>query len=104
MPGMSGIDLGQLIKQRKRSRHVPILVLTAHSVNDEDVLRGYGAGAVDYLSKPVNADILRSKIGVFGELYRATHVILELNDALRHEVGVRESAPAALHAANRDLY
>ena len=56
MPGMSGIELAQLIKQRKRSQHVPILFLTAHSVDDDDVLRGYGVGAVDYLSKPVNAD------------------------------------------------
>jgi PAS domain S-box-containing protein len=103
MPGMSGIDLAQLIKQRKRSRHVPILFLTAHSVNDEDVLRGYGVGAVDYLSKPVNPDILRSKIGVFVELHRATRVILELNDALQREVAAREMAQAALEAANRDL-
>jgi len=103
MPGMNGLDLAQLIKQRKRSRHVPILFLTAHSVNDEDVLRGYGVGAVDYLSKPVNPDILRSKIGVFVELYRATRVIVELNDALQREVGARELAQAALEAANRDL-
>jgi PAS domain S-box-containing protein len=103
MPGMSGIDLAQLIKQRKRSRHVPILFLTAHSVNDEDVLRGYGVGAVDYLSKPINPDILRSKIGVFVELYRATRVILELNDALQREVAARETAQAALEAANREL-
>ena len=68
MPGMSGIDLAQLIKQRKRSRHVPILFLTAHSVNDEDVLRGYGVGAVDYLSKPVNTDQLLSLLRVW--LYR----------------------------------
>ena len=62
---MSGIELATLIKQRKRSQHVPILFLTAHSVDEDDVLRGYGVGAVDYLSKPVNAEILRSKIGVF---------------------------------------
>jgi PAS domain S-box-containing protein len=103
MPGMSGIDLALLIKQRKRSRHVPILFLTAHLVNDEDVLRGYGVGAVDYLSKPINPGILRSKIGVFIELYRATRVILELNDALQREATARETAQAALEAANRDL-
>jgi PAS domain S-box-containing protein len=103
MPGMSGIDLALLIKQRKRSRHVPILFLTAHSVNDEDILRGYGVGAVDYLSKPINPGILRSKIGVFVELYRATRVILELNDALQREAAARETAQAALEAANRDL-
>ncbi len=65
MPGMSGLELASLIKQRKRSQHVPILFLTAHSVDEADVLRGYGVGAVDYLSKPINAEILRSKIGVF---------------------------------------
>jgi CheY-like chemotaxis protein len=59
MPGMTGIELAMLVKQRKRSQHVPILFLTAHSVTDDDVLRGYGVGAVDYLSKPVNANILR---------------------------------------------
>src|ERR1700686_5149938 len=53
MPGMSGIELATLIKQRKRSRHVPILFLTAQSLNEADLLQGYGVGAVDYLSKPV---------------------------------------------------
>src|SRR5216684_4758458 len=72
MPGMSGIELATLIKQRKRSQHVPILFLTAHSVNEEDILKGYGVGAVDYLSKPVHSDILRSKVGVFVELFRKT--------------------------------
>src|SRR5262249_21798817 len=69
MPGMSGIELAKLIKQRKRSEHVPIVFLTAHLLEDADVLRGYGAGAVDYLSKPVNAEILRSKVAVFIELF-----------------------------------
>src|SRR5262245_18828768 len=55
MPGMNGIDLADLIKARPRSRHVPILFLTAHMFNERDVLRGYGAGAVDYLTKPVHA-------------------------------------------------
>src|SRR5215470_5460678 len=86
MPGMSGLDLAKLIKQRKRSRHVPILFLTAHLAEEEDVLRGYGVGAVDYLSKPINADILRSKIGVFIELYRKTRALAEVNEALEREI------------------
>src|ERR1700730_4744489 len=57
MPGMNGIELARLIKQRQRSEHVPILFPTAHSADDDDILRGYGAGAVDYLSKPINAAI-----------------------------------------------
>src|SRR5919204_4725216 len=86
MPGMSGIELATLIKQRKRSQHVPILFLTAHSINEDDVLRGYDVGAVDYLTKPVNANILRSKIGVFVDVFRKTHALARLNDALQHEV------------------
>jgi PAS domain S-box-containing protein len=103
MPDMSGIELARLIKQRRRSAHVPILFLTAHSSNDEDILRGYGAGAVDYLSKPVNTDILRSKIGVFVELFRKTHALAELNDTLQQEVELRERAQAALQTANEQL-
>src|SRR4030088_1750153 len=70
MPGMNGIELATLIKQRKRSQDTPILFLTAHSVNEDDILKGYGVGGVDYLSKPINAEILRSKIGVFVEAFR----------------------------------
>jgi PAS domain S-box-containing protein len=103
MPGMSGIELAMLIKQRKRSQHVPILFLTAHSMDDADVLRGYGVGAVDYLSKPVNAAILRSKVGVFIELFRKTRALADLNDALKREVDEREKAQQALQLANQEL-
>ena len=60
MPEMSGIELATLIKKRRRSQHVPIVFLTAHLIDDRDVLKGYDAGGVDYLSKPINPDILRS--------------------------------------------
>jgi len=103
MPEMSGIELATLIKRRKRSEHVPILFLTAHSSNDDDVLEGYGAGAVDYLSKPVNATILRSKIGVFIELSRKTRALADLNDRLQREVTERVNAQAALQLANEEL-
>src|ERR671922_1749226 len=96
MPGMNGIELATLIKQRKRSQHVPILFLTAHVANEEDVLRGYGVGAVDYLSKPINPEVLRSKVGVFIELFRKTRALANLNDALQREIAEREKAQAAL--------
>jgi PAS domain S-box-containing protein len=103
MPGMSGIELATLIKKRKRSQDVPILFLTAHSVDEDDVLRGYGVGAVDYLSKPLNPEILRSKIGVFLDVFRKARALAELNAALQREVAERESAQHALHLANQDL-
>ncbi|HYE86139.1 MAG TPA: hybrid sensor histidine kinase/response regulator [Vicinamibacterales bacterium] len=103
MPGMNGIELAKLIKQRKRSRDVPILFLTAHSVEEQDILQGYGVGAVDYLSKPVNAEILRSKVSVFLDLFNKTRALSRLNDALQAEVAERERVQAALRAANEDL-
>lgn len=103
MPGLGGIELAKLIKQRKRTRDVPIVFLTAHLVDDEDVLRGYDAGAVDYLSKPVNADILRSKISVFVELYRKTQALASLNETLEREVAARQKAQEALQQANQEL-
>ena len=103
MPGMGGIELATLIKQRKRSQHVPILFLTAHLHDEADVLRGYGVGAVDYLSKPINAEILRSKIGVFVELFRKTRALAEVNEILQREVAERQRAQEDLEVANKDL-
>ena len=103
MPGMNGIDLADLIKARPRSRHVPILFLTAHMFNEREVLRGYGAGAVDYLTKPVHAEILRSKIAVFVELFRKTRDLARMNEALRSEMAERARAEEALRIANQDL-
>src|SRR4051812_49138484 len=70
MPDMSGFELAQLIKQRRKTAGVPIIFLTAYYAEDHYVLEGYGTGAVDYLQKPVNPTILRSKVAVFAELYR----------------------------------
>jgi signal transduction histidine kinase len=96
MPGISGIELAQLIKERKRTRDIPIVFLTAHLSDERDVLRGYDVGAVDYLTKPVNPDILRSKIAVFVDLFRKTR-------ALAVEVQERQRAEEALRRANEDL-
>src|SRR5262249_17451239 len=62
MPVMTGLELAHLIKQRKRTQNIPIIFLTAHFQDDKDVLEGYSSGAVDYLTKPINPQILRSKI------------------------------------------
>src|SRR3954467_9568234 len=75
MPGVSGFELAQLIKGTKRFRQIPIVFLTAYLIEDQDKLAGYGAGAVDYLTKPVNPQILRQKIAVFAELFRKTRAL-----------------------------
>jgi signal transduction histidine kinase/ActR/RegA family two-component response regulator len=82
---------------------VPILFLTAHMMDERDVLRGYGSGAVDYLTKPVHGDILRSKISVFVELYRKGQAIVRANESLRREIADREAMQGALELANVEL-
>ncbi len=105
MPGVSGFELAKLIKGTKKYREIPIVFLTAYLVGDQDVIAGYGAGAVDYLTKPVNPTILRHKIGIFAELFRKTRALSELNETLEQRVLERtaelEKSEAALRASNQ---
>jgi PAS domain S-box-containing protein len=69
MPGMNGFETAQVIKSREKSKHLPIIFLTAISKDEQYVFEGYSAGAVDYMSKPFNPAILRSKVAVFVDLF-----------------------------------
>jgi CheY-like chemotaxis protein len=69
MPGMDGFETAGHIKQRERTRHIPILFLTAVDYDPHLAFRGYQAGAVDYITKPFDPWVLRSKIGVFVDLW-----------------------------------
>jgi PAS domain S-box-containing protein len=103
MPGMNGIELAHLIKQRKRTRHIPIIFLTAYFHEDKDILQGYEVGAVDYLTKPVDPQILKSKIGVFAELFRKTRELIALNRAMGTEITQRQTAQEGLRQAKDEL-
>jgi signal transduction histidine kinase/ActR/RegA family two-component response regulator len=72
-------------------------------MDEGDMLRGYGIGAVDYLTKPVNSEVLRQKIAVFVELFRKSRALAHANATLHTEVAERLRAEAALRDANRDL-
>ena len=103
MPGMSGFELAQMIKQRKKTAGVPIIFLTAYYSEDRHVLEGYGTGAVDYLHKPINPTILRSKVAVFAELYRKSRESARANRALQSEVAARRCAEEQLRQLNDEL-
>ena len=85
MPLLDGFETAELIKQRERTRHIPIIFVTAISKEEEHVFRGYSAGAVDYVFKPFNPDVLRSKVGVFIELYAKTEQLREQAELLKEQ-------------------
>ncbi|HXJ24042.1 MAG TPA: response regulator [Polyangia bacterium] len=89
MPGVSGLELAQMIKNTRRFRQTPIVFLTAYLLDDQAIIAGYDAGAVDYLTKPVNPQILRHKIAVFAELFRKTRELADLNETLEERVRER---------------
>jgi len=103
MPDITGFELAQMIKARKKTAQVPIIFLTAYYNEDQHVLEGYGSGAVDYLHKPVNAAILRSKVAVFVELYRKNRECGVANRALLIEVSQRRRAEEQLCQLNDTL-
>jgi PAS domain S-box-containing protein len=93
MPGLDGFELAELIKQRERSAHIPIIFVTALSTEERHVFRGYSAGAVDYIFKPIDPDILRSKVSVFVELWEKTRQLSEQAEQLhRQELAALERA------------
>lgn len=103
MPGMTGLELAQLVKNRRKTAQIPIIFLTAYYREDEHVLEGYGAGGVDYLQKPVNASILRSKVAVFAELFRKNRDAILSGQALLAEVTERRRVEAQLRELNETL-
>ena len=103
MPGTNGIELAHIIKQRKRTQHIPIIFLTAYFQENKDIIQGYEVGAVDYLTKPVDSKILRSKVAVFVELFQKNQELALLNRAMQSEIRLREAAELALRQTNNEL-
>jgi two-component system sensor histidine kinase/response regulator len=96
MPGMDGFETASYIRSRPRSRHIPIIFVTAFDDPLERVAKGYTIGAVDYILKPINADILRSKVKVFVDLFLKSQ-------SLEREIAQRRRVEEELRASNREL-
>jgi PAS domain S-box-containing protein len=92
MPEMSGLELAQLIKARKNTTNVPIIFLTAYLDDDQQIIEGYERGAVDYVAKPLNPTILRSKVGIFAQLHRRQRNLEEVNRFLAAVVEFSDDA------------
>jgi signal transduction histidine kinase len=83
MPGMNGFEVAEIIKSREKSRTIPIIFLSAISKEDAYVFKGYSMGAVDYVFKPFNPDVLRSKVAVFVDLFLKQRELQQQGELLR---------------------
>lgn len=100
MPGMNGFETANLIRQRDRSRFTPIIFLTAVGKTEAEMFEGYAAGAIDYLFKPFQPQVLRSKVIVLVDLYRKTEEVRRLNDELKRRAGELETLNLMLKNEN----
>ncbi|MBC8034645.1 MAG: hybrid sensor histidine kinase/response regulator [Chitinophagaceae bacterium] len=83
MPVMDGYETAEIIYQWEKLRHIPIIFITGQDYEDAAVFKGYEAGAVDYIRKPVNPQILRSKVAIFSELFQKNHLLKQQDEKLR---------------------
>ena len=103
MPGMDGYEIARLMRGEARTRHVPIIFVTAGDHSDERVFQAYEAGAVDFLFKPVNPVALASKVEVFIQLHRNAAQLRTLNAALETTGARLQERVADLENVNRTL-
>ncbi|MDO6434640.1 response regulator [Flavitalea sp. BT771] len=110
MPNLNGFETASLIYERERLRHIPIIFITANNYGEENIFKGYRAGAVDYIYKPVNPELLRAKVSVFVDLYRKNHRLLAqeqklvaINKSLELEIHERKVSEEKVIELNREL-
>ncbi len=110
MPDMNGFETANMIYERDSLKHVPIIFITAHDYESEYIFKGYQMGGIDYISKPVNPELLRIKVSVFAALYQKTHQLLmqekklkSTNESLEKEVNERRITEEKIRLLNRQL-
>lgn len=110
MPNLNGFETATLIYERQKLRHIPIIFITANNYGDENIFKGYQAGAVDYIYKPINPDLLRAKVNVFIDLYKKNHRLLAqeqklmaANEHLEKEIEERRKSEMQVTQLNLQL-
>ena len=110
MPNLNGFETASLIYEREKLKHIPIVFITANNYGEENIFKGYRTGAVDYIYKPINPELLRAKVGVFVDLYQKTHRLLAqeqklvaINKNLQIEIHERKNSEEKVKELNRQL-
>jgi signal transduction histidine kinase len=110
MPTLDGFETARMIYEREKLKHIPIIFITAHHLGDDSVFKGYRTGAVDYIYKPINPDLLRAKVSVFIDLYQKNHQLrvqeqklMVINKNLAAEISERKNSEEKVRALNLQL-
>jgi len=110
MPNLNGFETAALIYEREKLKHIPIVFITANNYGEENMFKGYRTGAVDYIYKPINPELLRTKVSVFIELYTKNHQLiaqeqklLAINRSLENEINERKMSEEKVKDLNRRL-
>jgi len=110
MPDLNGFDTATLIYERDKLKHIPIIFITANDYGEESLFKGYQMGGVDYIYKPINANLLRAKVAVFVELYKKNHQLraqeqkmMAANKLLEMEIKERRKSEEHVNLLNKQL-
>jgi len=110
MPNLNGFETAELIYEREKLKHIPIIFITANNFGDENIFKGYKSGAVDYIYKPINPDLLRAKVNVFIDLYRKNYMLSmqeqtlkSINKSLESEIHERIASEEKVKDLNQKL-
>jgi signal transduction histidine kinase len=110
MPDMNGFETATLIYEREKLKNIPIIFITAHNQDEEFMFEGYKMGAVDFIYKPINPELLRFKVSVYADLYRKTHQLMQqeknliaANASLEKEIEERRTNEEKVRMLNYQL-
>lgn len=110
MPNLNGFETASLIYERDKLKHIPIIFITANNFGDENLYKGYRAGAIDYIYKPIKPEVLRAKVTVLIDLYRKNRQLLAqeqrlvaINKSLEMEIKERKTNEEKVKHLNRQL-
>ncbi|QEC68889.1 response regulator [Panacibacter ginsenosidivorans] len=110
MPDINGLETANIIYQRDKLKDIPIIFITAHNYDDDLVFKGYKLGAVDYIYKPINPELLKAKVEVFVELFRKNQQLIEhekellaINTSLQNEIEERKLSEEKIKLLNTQL-
>lgn len=101
MPGMDGFEVAETLSGNSATKDIPIIFLSAINIEKKYITRGYSTGGIDYVTKPVDPDILLLRVKTFYRLYEQNRVLNEMQDSLRSEIEFRKAAQQEAQAASK---